>query len=137
MEIHIGKSRGRNRIGQQGRQQSGSHHRRKNVRSGRCHGRERELQHPDGRTQLQRPTDSQRERKELQSEYTLQQLQCRDIDSQAKYLRMRKKGEEEQNDCITSPMPGKDGENTRNGRSGNESRRHRHRDRGHEDAKQL
>ena len=29
------------------------------------------------------------------------------IDSQAKYLRMRKKGEEEQNDCITSPMPGK------------------------------
>ena len=29
------------------------------------------------------------------------------IDSQAKYLRMRKKGEEEQNDRITSPMPGK------------------------------
>ena len=29
------------------------------------------------------------------------------MDSQAKYLRMRKKGEEEQNDCITSPMPGK------------------------------
>ena len=29
------------------------------------------------------------------------------VDSQAKYLRMRKKGEEEQNDCITSPMPGK------------------------------
>ena len=29
------------------------------------------------------------------------------VDSQAKYLRMRKKGEEEQNDCIISPMPGK------------------------------
>ena len=29
------------------------------------------------------------------------------VDSQAKYLRMRKKGEEEQNDRITSPMPGK------------------------------
>ena len=29
------------------------------------------------------------------------------IDSQAKYLRMRKKGEDEQNDRITSPMPGK------------------------------
>ena len=32
---------------------------------------------------------------------------------------------------------GQGGENTRNGRSGNESRRHRHRDRSHEDAKQL
>ena len=29
------------------------------------------------------------------------------VDSQAKYLRMRKKGEDEQNDRITSPMPGK------------------------------
>ena len=29
------------------------------------------------------------------------------VDTQAKYLRMRKKGEEEQNDCIISPMPGK------------------------------
>ena len=29
------------------------------------------------------------------------------VDSQAKYLRMRKKGDEEQNDRITSPMPGK------------------------------
>lgn len=29
------------------------------------------------------------------------------IDTQAKYLRMRKKGDEEQNDRITSPMPGK------------------------------
>jgi biotin carboxyl carrier protein len=29
------------------------------------------------------------------------------LDSQAKYLRMRKKGEDEQNDRITSPMPGK------------------------------
>ena len=29
------------------------------------------------------------------------------VDSQAKYLRMRKKGEETQNDRIISPMPGK------------------------------
>ena len=29
------------------------------------------------------------------------------VDSQAKYLRMRNNGEEEQHDCITSPMPGK------------------------------
>ena len=29
------------------------------------------------------------------------------VDTQAKYLRMRKKGDEEQNDRITSPMPGK------------------------------
>ena len=29
------------------------------------------------------------------------------MDTQAKYLRLRKNGEEEQNDCITSPMPGK------------------------------
>ena len=29
------------------------------------------------------------------------------VDSQAKYLRMRKKGEAEQNDSIISPMPGK------------------------------
>lgn len=29
------------------------------------------------------------------------------VDSQAKYLRMRKKGEEELNDRISSPMPGK------------------------------
>ena len=29
------------------------------------------------------------------------------VDSKAKYPRMRKKGEEEQNDRITSPMPGK------------------------------
>ena len=72
------------------------------------------------------------------------------VDSQAKYLRMRKKGEDEQNDRITSPMPGKvvkipvtagqevkGGENPCYGRAGNENGRYRHRHRSHENAEQL
>ena len=58
------------------------------------------------------------------------------VDSQAKYLRMRKKGEDEQNDRITSPMPGKvvkipvtAGQEMRTG--------DRHRHRSHENAEQL
>ena len=54
------------------------------------------------------------------------------VDSQAKYLRMRKKGEDEQNDRITSPMPGKVVKIpvTAGGR-------YRHRHRSHENAEQL
>ena len=57
------------------------------------------------------------------------------VDSQAKYLRMRKKGEDEQNDRITSPMPGKVVKIPVT--AGSKSGRHRYRYRSHEDAEQL
>ena len=53
------------------------------------------------------------------------------VDSQAKYLRMRKKGEDEQNDRITSPMPGKVVKIPVT------AGRHRYRYRSYEDAEQL
>ena len=56
------------------------------------------------------------------------------VDSQAKYLRMRKKGEDEQNDRITSPMPGKV---VKIPVTAGEDRRYRHRHRSHENAEQL
>ena len=59
------------------------------------------------------------------------------IDSQAKYLRMRKKGEEEQNDRITSPMPGKVVKIPVSVGTRDEGRRNGHRHRSHEDAEQL
>lgn len=58
------------------------------------------------------------------------------VDSQAKYLRMRKKGEDEQNDRITSQCR-EGGENPCYGRAGNENGRYRHRHRSHENAEQL
>ena len=57
------------------------------------------------------------------------------VDSQAKYLRMRKKGEDEQNDRITSPMPGKVVKIPVT--AGQEMRTYRHRHRSHENAEQL
>ena len=57
------------------------------------------------------------------------------VDSQAKYLRMRKKGEDEQNDRITSPMPGKVVKIPVT--AGDENGRYRHRHRSHENAEQL
>jgi len=56
------------------------------------------------------------------------------IDSQAKYLRMRKGGEEKQQDKIVSPMPGQD---PRKGGRPSGSGRHRSCDRSHENAEQL
>ena len=67
------------------------------------------------------------------------------VDTQAKYLRMRKGGEEKQDDKIIAPMPGKvvkipvkPGDKlSADSRSGNESRRYGYRYRSHEDAEQL
>ena len=53
------------------------------------------------------------------------------VDSQAKYLRMRKKGPHH------FPNAGKGGENPCYGRAGNENGRYRHRHRSHENAEQL
>ena len=64
------------------------------------------------------------------------------VDTQTKYLRMKKGGEERQDDKIVAPMPGKVvkipvRKGDRCSRSGNESGRYCHRYRSNENAEQL